>query len=132
MVSFFVVGFACLLSGLFFMALAIRSGNPQNLVFTTGELTHYKGYKEYKLKNRAVPNATEYTYSYTVNGKVYSLHGVQYTHPRNLPKRVDIIYLRGFPRCAYEGHFSGASEWILALSLIIMGVFCVVISFAVT
>ena len=132
MVFFLVVGLACLLPGVFLMVLAIRSRNPQNLVSTTGELTQYKGYKEYKLKNRTVPNATEYTYTYTVNGKSYSLRGVQHTHPRNLPKRVEIVYLRSFPRCAYQDHFSGTAEWLLAVSLIAMGIFCVVVSFVVT
>lgn len=132
MIFFLAVGMACLLPGLFFIVLAIRSRNPQNLVSVPGELTKLKGYKNYKMKSYAVPNMTEYTYTYTVNGKQYELRGAQRTHPRNVRKRVSIIYLRGFPRCAYEEHFSGITEWLIAISLIVLGALCIVVSFMVT
>lgn len=123
MLIFLAFGFTMLLPGIFFAVLAIRSKNPNNLISTTGELTRKKDFKNYKLKNRSVPNAVEYTYTYKVNGKSYHLHGVQHTHSRNLRKRVVIVYLHGFPRCAYEGHFSGITEWLLAISLTTMGIF---------
>ena len=132
MVFFFVFGVAMLLPGAFFAVLAILSTNEKNLVSTSAELTQHKGYKNYKLKNRTVPNATEYTYTYIVNGKSYQLRGVQHTHPRNLRKRVVVIYLRSFPRCAYEGHFSGIIEWLLAVSLTAIGILLLVVSFAVS
>ncbi len=127
MAFFLVFGIVLLLPGIFFTVLAIQSSNPKNLISTTGALSHHKGFKNYRLKNRTVPNATEYAYTYTVNGKSYLLRGVQHTHGRNLRKRVDIIYLRSFPRCAYERHFSGIAEKLLAVSLTMMGFFCVLL-----
>lgn len=127
MILFLVFGLALLLPGAFYTVLVIQSRNPKNLVATTGKLTRQTGYKNYRLKNRTVPNATTCTYMYTANGKPYFLRKVQLTHPRLLRKCVDILYLRSFPRCAYEGHFSGISETILAFSLIIMGLLCIVL-----
>ena len=127
MVFFLVFGLALLLPGAFFTVLTIQSRNPKNLVATTGKLTRQQGYKNYRLKTRTVPNATTCTYTYIANGKPYFLCKVQLTHPRSLCKSVDIIYLRSFPRCAYEGHFSGIAEKLLAVSLIVMGFFCVLL-----
>lgn len=131
MFFFLVFGIALLLPGAFFAALAIMSTDSKNLVSTTGELTRYRGYKNYKLKNRTVPIATEYAYTYIANDKHYQLRGVQLKHSRTLRKRVVIVYLRSFPRCAYEGHFSGIAEWLIAASLIALGVLCIVIYFLV-
>ena len=131
MFFFLIFGIGMLLPGAFFAVLAIMSTDSRNLVSTTGELTRYRGYKNYKLKNRTVPNATEYAYTYTANNKHYQLRGVQLKHSRNLRKRVVIVYLRAFPRCAYEGHFSGIAEWLIAASSIALGVLCIVIYFLV-
>lgn len=131
MIVFLIFGIALLLPGIFFGALAVRSKNPRNLVSTTGELTRKKDYKNYKLQYRSVPNAVEYIYTYKVNGKLYHLSGVQHTHSRNLRKRVAIVYLRGFPRCAYQEHFSGIAEWLLALSLTATGILLLFIYFFV-
>ena len=124
---FLVFGIIMLVLGIFFTVLAIRGKNPNNQTSTAGELTKKKDFKNYKLKNRSVPNAVEYVYTYRVNGKSYHLSGVQHTHSRNLRKRIVIVYLRGFPRCAYEGHFSGIAEWLLAISLTAMGIFLLLI-----
>jgi hypothetical protein len=132
MLFFLVFGVVTLLPGVFFGVLAIRSMNPDNLISTTGELTKKKDFKNYKLKSRSVPNAVEYTYTYKVNGKSYRLCGVQHTHSRNLRKRTIIVYLRGFPRCAYEEHFSGITERVFAISLTVMGLFLLLIYFFAT
>lgn len=132
MLFFLVFGVTMLLHGIFFAVLAIRSKNPDNLISTTGELTKKKDFKNYKLKSRSVPNAVEYTYTYKVNGKSYRLCGVQHTHSRNLRKRTIIVYLRGFPRCAYEEHFSGITERVFAISLTVMGLFLLLIYFFAT
>jgi len=65
MLFFIVLGILMLLPGLFFTALAIRSLNPNNLISTTGELSRKIDFKNYKLRNRSVPNAVEYIYTYT-------------------------------------------------------------------
>lgn len=121
MAFFLVSGIAMLLAGIFFTALTIRSKDPNNLILTTGELSNKIGYKNYKMKNQTIANAVNYTYTYKANGKSYHLRGVKLTHSRHLRKRVEIVYLRGFPRCAYEGHFSGIMESLLAISLTAMG-----------
>ena len=118
MLFFLVLGILMLLPGLFFTVLAIHSLNPNNLITITGELTKKRNFKNYKLKSRSVPNAVAYTYTYIVNGKPYSLRGVQLTHSRNLYKRIAIVYLRAFPRCAYTEHFSGIQEWLIAISFL--------------
>ena len=131
MLFFLVLGILMLLPGLFFTALAIRSLKPNNLISTTGELSRKIDFKNYKLRNRSVPNAVEYIYTYTVNGKRYHLRGVQHTHSRNLHKRIKIVYLRGFPHCAYEEHFSGIQEWLIAISFTAMGIFLLLLYFCV-
>ena len=131
MLFFLVFGIVMLLPGVFFTALVIRSKNPNNLISTTGELTRKKDFKNYKLKNYSVPNAVEYTYTYTVNGKSFQLRGVQHTHSRNLHKRITIVYLRGFPRCAYEENFSGIQEWLIAISFTAMSIFLLWLYFCV-
>lgn len=132
MLFLLVFGIVTLLPGVFFTVLAIQSKNPDNLISTTGELTKKKDFKNYKLKNCSVPNAVEYAYTYKVNGKSYRLSGVQYTHSRNLRKRIIVVYLRNFPRFAYEEHFSGIAERIIAISFTTMGVFLLLHYFFVT
>lgn len=132
MLFFLVFGIVMLLPGAFFAALALRSKNPDNLVSVTGKLTKKKDFKNYKLKSCSVPNAVEYAYTYKVNGKSYHLCGVQHTHSRNLRKHIIIVYLRNFPRCAYEGHFSGVTERLLAISFTVMGVFLILLYFLVS
>ena len=127
MLVFLVFGIIMLLPGIFFAALAIRSKNPNNLISITGELTRKIGYMNYKLKNGSVPNAVEYTYTYKVNGKSYHLRGVRLTHSRNLYKRIVIVYLRGFPHCAYEGYFSGIAESLIAISFTSMGLLLLIL-----
>ena len=129
MVVFLVFGITMLLPGIFFMILAIQSKNPCNLISTSAELSRKTDFKNYKLKSESVPNAVEYTYTYKVNGKPYHLSGVQFTHSRKLLKRVTVVYLRSFPRCAYKEHFSGIAEWLVAISFTVMGVFLLFIYF---
>ena len=127
MILFLIVGIAGALPGLFFVMLAIRSRNPQNLISTTGELTKKKGYKNYIVgKSTIVPVATEYIYTYVVDGKTYRLGGVQHTHARNVFKRISVVYLCGFPCRAYEEHFSGAAEWNLGIGLLVAGTLSIV------
>ena len=131
MVFFLVFGAIMLLPGIFFMILAMQGRNPNNLISTTGDLSGKTEFKNYKLKNRSVPNAVEYTYTYQVKGKSYHLRGVQLTHPRNLRKRVTVVYLRSFPRCAYEEQFSGLAQWLLGISFSAMGAFLMLFYFLV-
>ena len=131
MLFFLVFGIVMLLPGVFFTTLAIRSKNPNNLISATGELTRKNDFKNYKLKNRSVPNAVEYAYTYKVNGKAYHLCGVQHTHSRNLRKRIIVVYLRNFPRCAYEEHFSGIQEGLIAVGFTAMGAFLLFLYFCV-
>ena len=131
MAFFMALGISASLVGLFFLFLALRSRNPQNLVEVTGELTNRNHFKNAKIRFYTVKNLVEYTYSYVVNGKQYHLKGSQQTHPRNLRKRKTIVYLRGFPCVAYFDRFSGITEWALAISLILLGVLCVIVSFFV-
>ena len=110
MAFFLTFGIIILLPGLFFLFLAFKGRNPQNLINVPGELTQRKGFKNIRIKTYTVKNLTDYAYSYEVNGKQYVLKGTQWTHPRKLFKKVSIIYLRGFPRVAYIEHFTGACE----------------------
>lgn len=130
MIFFLVFGIAMLLPGGFCTVLAILGRNPANLISTTGELTKRTHYQNYQIKNGTVPNAAAYTYTYTANGKPYQLRGVRHTHPRNLPRRVPIIYLRSFPRCAYQDHFSGIAEGLSGISLLAVSIFCITLYFA--
>ena len=127
MVFFFVFVIVMLLFGVFFAALVIRSKNPDNLTSLTAELTKKKDFRNYRLRNRSVANAVEYTYTYRVNGKSYHLRGVQHTHSRNLRERITVVYLRNFPHCAYEECFSGITEWLCAISFTAMGAFLILL-----
>ena len=39
--------------------------------------------------------------------------------------------IRGFPHCAYEEHFSGIQEWLIAISFTAMGIFLLLLYFCV-
>ena len=131
MIVFLILGILMLFWGIFSIILAIRSRNPRNLISTIGKLSTKTDFKNYRLKSRSVTNAVKYTYTYQVNGKTYQLRGTQLTHSRKLSHRITVVYLRSFPRCAYEEHFSGIAEWLNAVSFTAMGAFLLLLYFLI-
>ena len=125
---FLICGAALILIGLFFLWLALWGRKPENLVETVGALTRRQHFKNVQLRRRRDKNLTDYTYSYTVGGRTYRLSGTQWIHPRKLFKKTTIVYLKGFPRVAYIGEFTGIQEWALAIVFLVMGLLCLWIS----
>lgn len=128
MAFFLIFGMVLSLIGLFFLCLALRGGNPANLVETVGALTRRQHFRDLQIKSRKVKNLTDYTYSYTVGGRTYKLAGTQWTHPGKLMRRTTIVYLKGFPWLAYIGEFTGIREWLLGGSFLAVGLLCLWIS----
>jgi len=121
MIIFLILGISMLFWGIFSTILAIQSKNPRNLISTVGKLSKKTDFKNYRLKNRSVPNAVKYTYTYRVSGKTYQLSGTKLTHSRKLRQCITVVYLRGFPSCAYEEHFYGIAEWLNSVCFTAMG-----------
>ena len=128
MTLFLSCGAVLILIGLFFLWLALRGRKPENLVETVGDLTRRQHFKNMQIKSHKVKNLTDYAYSYTVDGRTYRLSGIQWTHPRKLFRKATIVYLKGFPRVAYIGEFTGIQEWTLAIAFLAMGLLCLWIS----
>lgn len=128
MVLFLTCGAVLILIGLFFLWLAFRGRKPENLVETVGALTRRQHFKNVQLRHRRVKNLTDYAYSYTVGGRTYKLSGIEWIHPRKLFPKTTIVYLKGFPRVAYIGEFTGIQEWALAIVFLVMGLLCLWIS----
>ena len=69
-----------------------------------------------------IPNLTDYTYVYTVNGKEYKYSGHITRSKSNLLPRAILVYVKGFPRHVYPDKFKGTNEWVMGFFYIFMGV----------
>lgn len=124
-----ISGIIVLSVGLYFLVLAIRSRDPKHLQTTVGTLTKTSGFKNFQTRYGLIRNLTDYTYTYSVNGKDYRISGSYPKHRRFVPKKVEIIYLIGFPRRAYIGEYTGVVEWSIAVSFSILGAVLLAIYF---
>lgn len=114
-IPFFIFGF-------FFLVYAIRSSNPKNRVSVTGQLTASHTVKNVTIGSRQYPYLTTYTYTYTAGNRKYQRKGqAQFSHRRTLPKNVQFIFVKGFPRFAYRNRYTGIVEWTLAILGILFG-----------
>ena len=128
MMFLIICGVILLLTGAFFLWLAYRGRDPRNLAETVGELTKRQHFKNVQVKSYRVKNLTDYAYTYTVGGRTYRLSGTQWTHPRALLRKCTVVYLKGFPRLAYIGQFTGIQESLIGVSFLILGILCLWIS----
>ena len=109
--------------GAFYLFLAIRSKDPDNLVSVTGELVRVKQYRNYRWgRSFTVPYASEYAYAYVVKGKQYLHSGVVRGRKRQLLKKVTIVYLKSFPRVSYLDCFTGYREQCAGIISVVLGV----------
>lgn len=111
-----------ILSGLWFLFLTIYALFPGNHVSTVGTLTKRVTRKNVRSKHGyLIPNVTNYTYSYTVNGRTYRLKQTGHHTKSCLTRKVTIVYLRGFPRCAAIDRYNGSLNAFFAILLLAGG-----------
>lgn len=109
--------------GLFFLGYAIWSSNPKNRISVIGRLTRSHTVKNVTLGSHQYPYLTTYTYTYTVGNRQYQRKGeARFHHRRNLPRNVEFIYVKGFPRFAYKHRYTGIVERSMALLGIVSGI----------
>jgi len=127
-----IFGITILFIGLFYLIPVIRSRNPKNLCATVGTLSKTSSFKNFQTRYGLFKNLTDFTYTYSVNGKSYRISGSAPKHRRFIPNKVDIVYLKGFPRSAYIEEYTGVIEWLLSISFSIMGAILLAIYFIQT
>lgn len=127
-----ISGIIVLSIGLFFLVLAIWGRNPKHLQTTVGTLTKTSSFKNFQTRYGLFKNLTDYTYTYSANGKDYGISGSYPKHRRFIPKKVEITYLIGFPHRAYIGEYTGVVEWLIALPFSFLGFLFLIIYFVQT
>lgn len=115
-----VIGGIFLVPGLWFLFLWLYGLFPGTTKTTVGTLARSHTMKNVRTRSgRVIKRITDYTYTYTVNGKLRKIKGSGYHTRRYVPKKVTVVYLRGFPRCAYIEDFTGTRELILAFFFLV-------------
>jgi hypothetical protein len=94
-----------LVLGIYYVALGVYFCFPQSRAYALGKLERAKGEKNVRVRDVrrfvVVPHWTQYTYSYTVNGKTYKKSGADAQSPRQLPNRPRVVYMKWMPRYAF-------------------------------
>ena len=122
MLNYLYITIPVFILGLLFLGYAIWGSNPKHRVTVTGRLTRSHTAKNVTLGSRQYPYLTTYAYTYTVGSRQYHRKGEShFTHRRNLPRNVEFIYVKGFPRFAYKNRYTGVVEWALAIVGIVAG-----------
>ena len=119
-----VISIAIILAGCRYLIIAILGLFPKFQRKSVANLKKASSFKNVHLGRGGsvfVPNLTDYTYVYTVNGKKYRYSGHITRSKSNLLPKVILVYVKGFPRHVYPDRFKGTYEWI-------MGFFCIFMS----
>lgn len=113
--------------GVWFLFLTIYGRNPKNQMHTIGTLIQKKTKRNVAGRHCTIPVITDYTYSYTVNGKEYRIrHSVQNTK-RGIMKKATIVYLKGFPRCAGIEQYHNSLHGFLSALLLLGGILMILL-----
>ena len=109
------------LIGIWNLTIAILGLFPKCKAMASGTLTKVFTERNVRVKYRTIPVLTQYTYTYTVKGRTYRYRSEGFHSGRRLFAKVAMVYVKGFPRHAYPNRFSGVNEWILGISMLVMG-----------
>ena len=113
-------GFAYLIPGLWFLFLWLYGLFPGTTKNTVGTLAGTHTRKNVRTRSGyTFKRITDYKYTYTVNEKNYKIKGRGYHTRKYVPRKVTVVYLQGFPRCAYIEDYTGTRELILAFFFLV-------------
>lgn len=118
-----VLSVISILAGCWYLMIAILGLFPKLRNKTVGILKKASSVKNVRVgRSSWVPNLTDYTYVYTVNGKDYRYSGQITRSKSNLLPRVVLVYVKGFPRHVYPDNFKGVNQWVMGMFYIFLGV----------
>lgn len=102
------LSWAMLILGGYYVAVGVLFCFPKNRAYALGKLETTRGERNVhvraigsKYRTVVVPHWTRFTYSYTVNGKVYKKSGGDAKSPGQLPYRPRVVYMKWMPRYAF-------------------------------
>ena len=111
---FFLAGGICLF-------LALWSRNPKHIGTAVGRLDSSKRVMVSMKHSRKKVPMTNFVYLYEVNGKTYRLKRDTRSSRKSLMPRVNIVYLKGFPRFGYLESYPHWLFTLLGVILILCG-----------
>ena len=124
-----------LILGSYYIAIGILFCFPKNRAYTLGKLEKTKGAKNVhiravgsKYRTVVVPHWTNFTYSYTVNGKTYKTSGSVANSPKQLPYRPSIVYIKRMPRYAFVRGLTMFQRPIWGFALIVVSILFLIIT----
>ena len=102
------ISWCALFLGIYYIVLGVYFCFPQSRAYALGRLEQVKGKKNVRIhpvgsRRRTViaPHWTQYTYSYTVNGKTYKKSAADAKSPKQLVYRPRVVYMKWMPRYAF-------------------------------
>ena len=109
-----------LLAGVWNLGVAIWGCLPKNHIKTVGTLEKVKHYKNLHTKYGFVPNWCDCVYVYQVGEKTYKLRIGKKEKKSRLFKKVEVIYVKGFPKRAAIGQYRSDEAWVLAVGFLLL------------
>ena len=132
MAFFIVVSVVLMLAGGWYLTIAILGRFPWflstamgTLVRGTRNITRDKYGRTYRNPDGSLQYTTRYTYVYTVRGKQYRYSGSGSQRKSRLPPKLELIYVKWFPRHVYPYKFTGSQEWALGVLLLLAALWTV-------
>ena len=116
-----------LLIGLWNLAIAIWGGLPQNHIKTVGTLSKVKHYKNLHTRYGFVPNWSDCVYVYHVDGKAYKFRVGEKKNKNALFPKVEIVYVKGFPRRAGIERYRSDEAFVIAGAFLMLGLFLLLV-----
>ncbi|MBE6629352.1 MAG: hypothetical protein E7624_00700 [Ruminococcaceae bacterium] len=111
-----------LVIGAWNITIAVLGLFPKFRANAVGVLTKAHNYRNVEGRSgHRIPLLSRYTYSYTVNGKNYRYTNERFYSKRRLFSKVNLVYVKWFPRHAYPNRFKGTNEWLWGISLSFLG-----------
>ena len=105
---------AAFLAGLWYLLIAIWGGSAKNREKTIATLVEARHYKNLHSKYGVIPNWCDCVYVYQVGEKTYKLRIGKKEKKSRLFKKVEVIYVKGFPKRAAIGQYRSDEAWVLA------------------
>ena len=118
---------ACFLVGFWNLAIAIWGSFRENRIKTVGTLAKVSHHKNLHTRYGFVPNWCDCVYVYCVRGKTYKLRVGEKKNKNALLKKVEIVYIKGFPRRAGIGTYQIDEAFVIAGSLLLLGLFLLIV-----
>ena len=116
-----------LLAGVWNLGVAIWGCLPKNHIKTVGTLEKVKHYKNLHTKYGFVPNWCECVYVYRVGKKTYHYNIGEKKNKNALFKKVEIVYVKGFPKRAGIEKYRSDEAFVIAGGLCLLGLFLLMI-----